>query len=149
MGRIKEKKGGGSRVEAEGRVLKERKQNQPKPGPPCPCPSKTNNTSIRVMLFFSFFKTLIGKTVAVELKNDVILTGTLHSCDQYLNLKLSSVSVVNSDKYPQLGCLKNAFVRGSVVRYVQIPSGEVDTELLEDATRKENAPKKREVAKAK
>ncbi|GMI32548.1 hypothetical protein TrCOL_g1201 [Triparma columacea] len=99
------------------------------------------------MLFFSFFKTLIGKTVAVELKNDVILTGTLHSCDQYLNLKLSSVTVVNGDKYPQLGCLKNAFVRGSVVRYVQIPSGEVNTELLEDATRKENAPKKREVAK--
>ena len=27
-------------------------------------------------LFFSFFKTLIGKEIAVELKNDVALTGT-------------------------------------------------------------------------
>jgi U6 snRNA-associated Sm-like protein LSm2 len=27
-------------------------------------------------LFFSFFKTLIGKEIAVELKNDVALTGS-------------------------------------------------------------------------
>ena len=34
--------------------------------------------------------------------------------------------------------------RGSVVRYIQLPRGEVDVELLQDATRKENAPKKTE-----
>ena len=54
------------------------------------------------MLFFSFFKTLVGKEVAVEMKNDVVLTGTLVSVDQYLNVKLSGVNVVDSDRFPQL-----------------------------------------------
>jgi len=93
-----------------------------------------------LQLFFSFFKTLVGKEIAVELKNDVVLTGTLHSVDQYLNIKLTSVNVVNQDRYPQLTSLKNCFIRGSVVRYVQINPTDVDTELLQDATRKENSP---------
>lgn len=92
------------------------------------------------MLFFSFFKTLVGKEIAVELKNDVVLTGTLHSVDQYLNIKLTNVSVLNENRYPQLTALKNCFIRGSVVRYVQINPSDVDTELLQDATRKENSP---------
>ena len=33
--------------------------------------------------------------------------------------------------------VKNCFIRGSVVRYVQLPAEEVDTQLLQDATRKE------------
>ena len=81
----------------------------------------------------------MGKEVAVELKNDVVLTGTLHSVDQYLNIKLTNVSVVNENRYPQLTALKNCFIRGSVVRYVQINPSDVDTELLQDATRKENS----------
>ncbi|KAL7437877.1 hypothetical protein ACHAXM_005870, partial [Skeletonema potamos] len=93
-----------------------------------------------LQLFFSFFKTLVGKEIAVELKNDVVLTGTLHSVDQYLNIKLTNVSVVNENRYPQLTALKNCFIRGSVVRYVQINPSDVDTELLQDATRKENSP---------
>jgi U6 snRNA-associated Sm-like protein LSm2 len=32
---------------------------------------------------------------------------------------------------------KDMFIRGSVVRYVHLPSGAVDTALLEDATRRE------------
>ena len=68
------------------------------------------------MLFFSFFKTLVGKEVAVELKNDIVLTGILLSVDQYLNIKLSNVAVVDVDKYPQLVSIKNCFIRGSVVR---------------------------------
>ena len=54
------------------------------------------------MLFFSFFKTLVGKEVAVELKNDVVVTGTLVSVDQYLNVKLTNVNVVDTERYPQL-----------------------------------------------
>ena len=38
--------------------------------------------------------------------------------------------------------LNCCFVRGSTVRYIQLNSNEVDTELLQDAARKENAPKK-------
>ena len=93
-----------------------------------------------MQLFYSFFKTLVGKEIAVELKNDVVLTGKLHSVDQYLNVKLSDVQVVEKQKHPQLMALKNCFIRGSVVRYIQIPAGDVDTELLQDAARKENLP---------
>lgn len=107
--------------------------------------------------------------MVVELKNDVALRGTLHSVDQFLNVKLNNVTVVDRERYPQLvrarnvcasaavpwssGLLcvalshllprarqipiKNCFIRGSVVRYVQIPAAEVDTELLQDATRRE------------
>ncbi|CAI5707392.1 hypothetical protein KXD40_007675 [Peronospora effusa] len=88
-------------------------------------------------IFYSFFKTLVGKEVAVELKNDVALMGVLDSVDQYLNIKLLHVSVVEGDKFPQLMNMKNCFIRGSSIRYVQIPAGEVDTELLQDAARRE------------
>jgi U6 snRNA-associated Sm-like protein LSm2 len=83
----------------------------------------------------------VGKEIAVELKNDVVLVGRLHSVDQYLNVKLTNVSIaVDKEKYPQLSALQNCFIRGSVVRYIQIPPEEVDVELLQDAARKENAP---------
>ncbi|CEG45491.1 u6 snrna-associated sm-like protein lsm2 [Plasmopara halstedii] len=55
--------------------------------------------------------------------------GVLDSVDQYLNIKLLNVSVVESDKFPQLMNMKNCFIRGSSIRYVQIPAGEVDTDL--------------------
>lgn len=72
------------------------------------------------MIFFSFFKTLIGKEVAIELKNDVVITGVLLSVDQYLNVKLKNVSVVNASAHPQLAAMKNCFIRGSAVRYAFI-----------------------------
>ena len=78
----------------------------------------------------------------MELKNDVVLTGQLHSVDQYLNIKLLNVAVVQPEKYPQLTSLKSRFIRGSDVRYIQIPPELVDVELLQDAARKENAPNK-------
>ena len=43
------------------------------------------------MLFYSFFKSLVGKDVVVELKNDLSICGTLHSVDQYLNIKLTDI----------------------------------------------------------
>ena len=78
--------------------------------------------------------------MAVKVKNDLVLMGTLHSVNQYLNVKLTNVTVVDSNKYPQLLTLKNCFIRGSMVRYIQLLPKDVDTELLQDAARKENAP---------
>lgn len=80
--------------------------------------------------------------MVVELKNDLQIEGTLDSVDQYLNFKLSNIKVVESDKYPQLQAVRNLFIRGSVVRYVQVPKDEVDTEALQDATRKETMEQK-------
>ncbi|KAK5655415.1 hypothetical protein OQA88_5686 [Cercophora sp. LCS_1] len=91
------------------------------------------------MLFFSFFKTLIDHEVTVELKNDIQIRGILKSVDQYLNIKLDDISVVEELKYPHLSAVKNVFIRGSVVRYVHLPATAVDVQLLEDATRREAA----------
>jgi U6 snRNA-associated Sm-like protein LSm2 len=89
------------------------------------------------MLFFSFFKTLEGKRVTVELKNSLKVRGVLHSVDQFLNCKLSDVSVVDADLHPHLMSVSNIFIRGSVVRYVHIAADDVDVPLLQDATRRE------------
>ncbi|KAA6420017.1 MAG: snRNP core Sm Sm-X5 [Trebouxia sp. A1-2] len=110
------------------------------------------------MLFYSYFKTLVGKEVTVELKNDLAIQGTLHSVDQYLNIKLHNTRVVNEQKYPHMVSVlparvhaanrvigavamqmsvRNCFIRGSVVRYVQLPPDSVDIEILHDATRRE------------
>lgn len=90
----------------------------------------------------SFFKSLVGKEVIVELKNDLSVHGTLDSVDQFLNIKLTDISLTDPDKYPHMLSVKNCFIRGSVVRYVQLPAEEVDTSLLQDATRKEAAQSK-------
>ncbi|KAK4189024.1 hypothetical protein QBC35DRAFT_494497 [Podospora australis] len=89
-----------------------------------------------IMLFFSFFKTLIDQEVMVELKNDIRIRGILKSVDQYLNIKLENIQVVEELKYPHLSAVKNVFIRGSVVRYVHLPPAAVDVNLLEDATRR-------------
>ena len=89
------------------------------------------------MLFYSFFKTLTGNEVTVELKNDVSITGRVRSIDQYLNIKLEDISVANAELYPHLLSVKNCFIRGSVVRYIQLPVQCVDGVRLHDSTRRE------------
>uniref|UniRef100_A0A7N0SYE6 Sm domain-containing protein n=1 Tax=Kalanchoe fedtschenkoi TaxID=63787 RepID=A0A7N0SYE6_KALFE len=61
------------------------------------------------MLFFSYFKDLVGREVTVELKNDLAIRGTLHSVDQYLNIKLENTRVVDQDKYPHMVPKSRAF----------------------------------------
>ena len=58
--------------------------------------------------------------MTVELKNDLAVTGVLHSVDQYLNVKLNNIRVVDEAKYPHMLSVRNCFIRGSVVRYVQV-----------------------------
>ncbi|KAL9632206.1 MAG: hypothetical protein Q9164_005461 [Protoblastenia rupestris] len=108
----------------------------------------------------NFFKTLVDHQVTVELKNDISIRGTLKSVDQFLNIKLDDIEVVElinlwcnpalddglwmvvqSKKMVLISenlqsSVKNVFIRGSVVRYVHLPGAAVDTALLEDATRR-------------
>lgn len=103
------------------------------------------------------------------------IRGTLHSVDQYLNIKLLNIEVVQPEKFPHMvraqppvaararaaecvltptaprpaparravralseqQSVKHCFVRGSVIRCVQLPKADIDVELLQDATRKE------------
>ncbi|KAI3389169.1 hypothetical protein SNEBB_009725 [Seison nebaliae] len=88
------------------------------------------------MLFYSFFKTLIGKDVIVELKNDMALAGKLHSLDQYMNIKLSEIQLIDPERFPHFQSVRHSYIRGSSVRMIQLPAKEIDTRLLEEATRK-------------
>lgn len=90
------------------------------------------------MLFFSFFKSLVDSDVTVELKNDLKIRGTLKSVDQFLNIKLHDITVQEEVKYPHMSAVKNVFIRGSVVRYIHLSANNVDTALLEDATRRKS-----------
>lgn len=72
-----------------------------------------------------------------QLKNDLQIKGILKSVDQFMNIKLENVTTLEDDKFPHLTAVRDLFIRGSVVRYVHLPPGAVDTTLLEDATRRE------------
>lgn len=73
----------------------------------------------------------------MELKNELAMQGTLHSVDQYLNIKLTNMTVVDSQKYPHLVSVNNCFIRGSVVRYIRLPPEAVDLQALQDSCRRQ------------
>lgn len=74
---------------------------------------------------------MVGKEVLVELKNDLAISGQLHSVDQYLNMKLIDITVPDVDHFPHMLSIKNCFIRGSVIRYVHLPPEAVDLPLLQ------------------
>ena len=88
-------------------------------------------------MFYSYFKTLVGKEVTVELKNDMEVSGVLHSADQYMNIKLNEVRVADPARFPHMASVKNCFIRGSVVRYVQLKKDDIDVDVMHEATRRE------------
>ena len=45
--------------------------------------------------------------------------------------------MVDEERFPHMKSVRKCFIRGSVVRYVHVPKAAVDTELLQDAARKE------------
>lgn len=59
--------------------------------------------------------------VTVELKNDISIRGTLKSVDQYLNIKLDDITVLDELKYPHLSSVKNIFIR-YVKAYFPLPT---------------------------
>ena len=64
----------------------------------------------------SFFKTLVDQEVVVELKNDISIRGTLKSVDQYLNIKLDDIGVLEEVRYPHM--VSRGFVRGLMGRSI-------------------------------
>ncbi|KAL0223345.1 hypothetical protein P9112_002735 [Eukaryota sp. TZLM1-RC] len=88
------------------------------------------------MVFYSFFKALVGHPVTVHLKNDLSISGELCAVDQFLNLRLDNISTSSTDNFPMLGSLNNIFIRGSVVKFINLPKEHVNIPLLEDATRR-------------
>lgn len=87
------------------------RSNSDTPNTVTTCHQTYDNTtyfsSTAIMLFFSFFKTLVNHEVTVELKNDISIRGTLKSVDQYLNIKLDDITVVDELKFPHLVSTKH------------------------------------------
>ena len=79
--------------------------------------------------------------VTVELKNDLEITGNLINVDNNLNIALANITVNESEKHPQLITSKTLFIRGNVIRYIHFDKNDIDTELVEEACRKEMTPK--------
>lgn len=58
--------------------------------------------------------------MTVELKNDLAITGILHSVDQYLNIKLTNTHVQNETKYPHMVSAFAAKVHAGVSQQQQV-----------------------------
>lgn len=46
-------------------------------------------------------------------------------------MKLNDITVTDVERHPHMLSVKNCFIRGSVIRYVQLPADGVDTQLLQ------------------
>lgn len=60
--------------------------------------------------------------VTVELKNDLAIVGTLHSIDQFLNLKLDDVRVADEQKHPHMVGLRREKATSDANRSLAAPS---------------------------
>ncbi|KAF8366084.1 hypothetical protein PRIPAC_83913 [Pristionchus pacificus] len=65
----------------------------------------------------SFIAGLAGKKVLVELRGDKYANGTLESCDCYLNLRMSNVTM---DQGGKNGVLREFFIRGKHIRFIHM-----------------------------
>ncbi|KAL7266938.1 U6 snRNA-associated Sm-like protein LSm2 [Rhizina undulata] len=93
------------------------------------------------MLFVSFFKTLIDCEIEIELKNNSRVRGKLAGVDTYMNLTLKSAAMnMVEDGHEEWQTIKllKTLIRGSSIRYVHMTMENVDTALLQDATRRES-----------
>ena len=81
-----------------------------KPAHQCVSP-QSSITPADSTVFYSFFKTLVEQEVTVELKNDLTIKGILKSVDQFLNIKLDEITVLEEEKYPHLVILTYSVFR--------------------------------------
>ena len=51
-----------------------------------------------LQLFYSFFKTLVGKEVVVELKNGETYNGELVACDNWMNIRCGATNHADADR---------------------------------------------------
>lgn len=73
--------------------------------------------------------------VTVELKNDLEISGSLASVDQYLNIFLNDIEVNDAEKYPQFQNTQSCFIRGNSIRYIHFNKADINYEVFEEACR--------------
>jgi small nuclear ribonucleoprotein (snRNP)-like protein len=77
-------------------------------------------------VFPTLFKALKGYRIIIELKNNVVMKGIVQHTDNFLNIKLGDVEILNADAFPQMPRVSSAFIRGSAVGCVHLPPDGVD-----------------------
>jgi U6 snRNA-associated Sm-like protein LSm2 len=93
------------------------------------------NETEKNSVFHRMFKQLIGNPVIIELKNQAIIKGILESSDNFLNMKLIDLELLNGESFPQLPRISSAFIRGSSIRYVHLPPQEINLEEIRAVSR--------------
>ena len=63
-------------------------------------------------IFPSFYSFPLSFYLYLIIKTDHSIEGELQSVDQFLNIKLLNISVVEPEKYPHMMSVKNCFIRG-------------------------------------
>lgn len=72
------------------------------------------------MKILHFFKILLNEFITVELKNGIIIYGTLFKFDKSMNLYLKDVK--KSFKKEKSIYFDSVSIRGSMVRYIILPN---------------------------
>ncbi|ELQ76529.1 putative snRNP core protein [Trachipleistophora hominis] len=94
-----------------------------------------HNQTTLPMIFYMFFQKNINKNIIVELKNGLVISGKLLSCDIFLNIKLCDVTVKDLENYRGLSGVSTLSVRGSCVKYVKLEKDEDLIASLLETTR--------------
>lgn len=61
-----------------------------------------------------------------ELKNELVIKGTLLSSDNVMNVKLIDVEILNRAAFPHVPRVSSCIIRGSSVKYIHLPLEDVD-----------------------
>lgn len=94
---------------------------------------------------YRFLMKLTNETVTIELKNGSSVTGTITSVDMQMNTHLKSVKLRARDSDTPMS-LDTMSIRGSNIRYFELPDSiPLDTLLIDDAPKSKKG-KKEEVA---
>ncbi|KAI5189954.1 U6 snRNA-associated Sm-like protein LSm2 [Nematocida sp. AWRm77] len=84
------------------------------------------------------FRSLIEKPIRVELKNKIVVTGTMKDVDTFLNIKLAKVTIEKNTDNVFVGFkqIDSLFLRGSFVKFIWIKEADVRPDEMENAVRK-------------
>ena len=85
-------------------------------------------------MFTKLFNKLKGFYIIIELKNNLVIKGKLFSCDQFHNIKLIEIQILNSQDFPHLNKITTILIRGSQIKYIHLPPDEIDLKKLKEET---------------
>ncbi|CAI2382638.1 unnamed protein product [Moneuplotes crassus] len=91
------------------------------------------------MVFATFFQVLSENNarITIHLKNDLAIEGNIQSVDEYLNIVLSEIDVVNNEENPYLLSVKKLLIRGNTISHISMPDHGIDTDTIQELAMKD------------